>query len=229
MTTYPPDISPITSVVDHWSSRADDTVIRRFPKARNQPKGVAYAVQTTIKHDDITNTVTGVVPVIAPTLWERFERLGSKTGLNVQNERLFWSALGADAVAWLIERTDEHREIAHLWRVSDILSSIPDLSIQPMITALKIDNASPQKTSTLLSALSGIDRDRLAKFQPQIAQILRACLKNADDAVRSQAVSSLCALDDVEAVAVLRDAAAHETDPDVLDSLKYELEQRTHA
>jgi hypothetical protein len=172
--------------------------------------------------------VAELPPSTLRVLHEHFERLRSPEVARQAAERRFWAAAGAEALRQLIEWMDRPMEMLHLRSISALLAAIPERSLSPVLDALE-RGVSEQQAGGLLSVLSGIDRSALLAHQPRIARLIGRYLKHTDDAVRTTAASAVSALGDAQALALLQWALRTEQDPDVIDALNGELEERSRV
>jgi hypothetical protein len=165
-----------------------------------------------------------------PEMIARFDEIGrvggrfaSPTGREA--ECRYWQSLGDQGVEWLIRHAQGAGSLAHASGIASVLESMGPMAITPILEALAA-GPSNKVADILLSALAGMESQRIAPWTDAIAATLQTFLRQADDAIRTKAVLATAVILEATSLVMLRGRLEGETDPDVREAIQDEIERR---
>jgi hypothetical protein len=208
-----------------WLRPQRSVVNRAWHSVAKMERPLDFSQSPASSHEAVT------LRAIEPVLRNRFARfklaaVARRTPEEKAREIGFWRRLRGPAAAWLIERLSEPQSITTSWAVSDMLAAMAPDSVGPIVETLEGRPAEAQ-ADALLSAVGGLDPDAVGKDASRLLNVIRRYMRHADDMIRVRAVGATNALDEEQAIALLRDALTKEADPAVRTEMEDMIEERS--
>jgi hypothetical protein len=184
--------------------------------------------------------VLGTFPVLIPyrqtafpfdarSLEKAFRRMATSTAFSSSRRDMsadlkVWRASGLQGVYWLLEKIRHETGNETLNAVANILSSLGDSALPPMVRLLQAQPA-PDQAYCLLEALARFGEQN-GSVVDEIASAINKYINSTDLDLRQAAVSATSALPSKNALEILRAAVRVESDATIREFIGDEINER---